>query len=144
MATKYNEIVETIDARSPAIADKYEYLGRVEAIPIFVDASAQLVDNGDTIEFTKALPSRTVAIAAVLEHDATNGLAASTTLTFKDSAGNALSAAIATSTDTNGIANVVPLGNTEVGGKAIVGLVGGADWADTVDLKGYILVQRNA
>jgi hypothetical protein len=144
MATKYNTIVETIDARSPAIADKYEYLGRLEWIPINVDASVQLVDSGDTIEFTKALPNRTVAVAAALEHNAANGLAASTTLQFKDSAGNVLSVAVATSTDTNGIANVVPLGNIDVSGKAIVGLVGGADWADTVDLVGYILVARNA
>jgi len=144
MATKYNSIVATIDARTPAIADKNDYLGAVKWIPINVDASEELVDNADTIEFSEPLPNRTVAVAAFLEHNATNGLAASTTLQFKDSAGNALSIAVATSTDTNGIANVVPLGNTDVGGKSIVGLVGGADWADTVDLKGFILVAMNA
>ena len=144
MATKYNTIVETIDARSPAIADKHEYLGRVEYIPIFVDASEQLVDSGDSIQFTKALPNRTVAIAAVLEHDGTNGLAASSTIQFKDSAGNALSVAVATSTDTTGVGRAIPLGNTDVSGKSIVGVVAGADWADTVDLKGYIIVARNA
>lgn len=144
MATVTSAIVDTIAARTPAIADKYEYLGRVEAIPIFIDASEKVPNNGDTIEFTVVLPNRTVAVAAAIEHDGTNGLAASSTLQFKDSAGNALSIAVATSTDTNGIANVVPLGNTDVGGKKIVGVVGGADWSDTVDLKGYILVQRNA
>lgn len=144
MATKYNDIVETIDARTPAIADKHEYMGNLRWIPINVDASEQLVDSGDTIEFTKALPNRTIAVAAVLEHNATNGLAASTTLQFKDSAGTALSVAVATSTDTNGIANVVPLGNADVSGKSINGLVAGADWADTVDLVGYILVAINA
>jgi hypothetical protein len=144
MATITNAIVDTIVARSPQIANQFEYLGRVEAIPIFIDASAKLVNSGDTIEFTLKLPTRTTAVAAVIEHDGTNGLAASSTLQFKDSAGNNLSVAVATSTDTAGIGNVVPLGNTEVGGKKIVGAVAGADWSDTVDLKGYILVQRNA
>jgi hypothetical protein len=144
MATIKNAIVTTIDARNPAIADKNEYLGSVKWIPIFIDASVALVNNADTITFTETLPVGAVAVAAALEHDGTNGLAASTTLQFKDSAGTALSIAVATSTDTNGIANVVPLGNSDVGGKAITGLVGGADWQDTVDLKGYILVALNA
>lgn len=144
MATKYNDIVETIDARTPAIADKHEAGGRLCWYPINVDASEQLVDDGDTIEFTKELPNRAVAVAAVIEHNATNGLAASTTLQFKTGSGDALSVAVATSTDTNGIANVIPLGNTDVSGEKIVGLVGGADWADTVDLVGYIVYVLNA
>lgn len=144
MATIKNAIVTTIDARNPAIADKNEYLGSLKWIPIFIDASVALVNNADTITFTETLPVGAVAVAAALEHDGTNGLAASTTLQFKDSDGTALSIAVATSADTSGIANVVPLGNSDVGGKTITGLVGGADWADTVDLKGYILVALNA
>ena len=144
MAEIKNAIVTTIDARNPAIADKKEYLGSVKYVPIFIDASVALVNNADTIKFTEALPIGAVAVAAVLDHDGTNGLASSTTLQFKDSAGNALSIAVATSTDTSGLANVVPLGNIDVGGKSIIGLVGGADWQDTVDLNGYIIVALDA
>ena len=144
MATIDNAIVTTIEARNPAIADKNEYMGSLKWIPIFIDASAALVNSGDTIDFTLALPTGAVAVAAVLDHDGTNGLASSTTLTFKDSSGTALSIAVATSTDTSGIANVIPLGNADVGGKSITGLVGGADWQDTVDLNGYIVVALNA
>jgi len=144
MATIKNAIVTTIDARNPAIADKNEYMGSVKWIPIFIDASAALVNNADTITFTETLPTGAVAVAAVIEHDGTNGLAASSTLQFKDSAGTALSVAVTTAVDTAGIADVIPLGNSDVGGKAITGLVGGADWSDSTDLLGYILVALNA
>jgi len=144
MATIKNAIVTTIDARNPAIADKNEYLGSLKWIPIFIDASVALVNNADTITFTKPLPTGAVAVAAVLEHNATNGLAASTTLTFTNSAGTALGDAVATSADTNGIGHVVPLDNIDVGGTYIIGTVGGADWADTVDLLGYIIVALDA
>jgi len=146
MATIDNAIVTTIEARNPAIADKNEYMGSLKWIPIFIDASVALVNDGDTIDFTLALPTGAVAVAAVLDYqDNTDGLGASTTLLFKDSSGTQLATeAVLTSDDLAGRSITVSLGNADVGGKSIVGLVGGADWDDDVDLKGFIIVALNA
>ena len=141
MATIKSDIVTAIDAANPAIADPEVYMGTSKIIPFFIDASEALVNSGDEIVITKALPPKTRAIALGLCHDGTNGLATSTTVAV--TAGTTVlttSATYATSTDTNGACNVLSLKNTDVGGAVITLTVGGADWSDTVDLYGWLMV----
>ena len=129
-----------VTALASGIQRKNDYRGNVQVIPIFVDASEALVNNGDTITLTEVLPPNTTALAIALNHDGSNGLAASTTLTPKSGTTSLVTTAIATSTDTNSQLLVHSLKNTDVGGTAIIATVGGADWSDTVDLYGFILV----
>lgn len=141
MATIKNAIVTTIDAGNPPIAEPEEYLGTLKTIPIFIDASAALVNDTDVLTLTKALPPKTRALGIALNHDGANGVAASTTLAL--TAGGTqltVTATIPTSADTNGTLLWYSLKNTDVSGLEIIGTVGGADWADTVDLYGYIVV----
>lgn len=141
MATIKTAIVTAIDAALPPIADKKDYLGEVRQIPIFVDASTALVNNADVITLTKPLPPNTRAISIALNHDGAAGLAASTTLAIT-AGGTVLTptATIPTSTDTNSAFIVYSLKNSDVSGKTIIATVGGDDWADTVDLYGYIML----
>lgn len=141
MATIKTAIVTAIDAANPPIADKMNYLGEVRQIPIFVDASVALVNSGDVIELTKALPPKTKAVSIALNHDGAAGLATASTLAIT-AGGTVLTptATIPTSADTDSAMLVYSLKDTEVSGKKIIATVGGADWVDTVDLYGYILV----
>lgn len=141
MATIKNAIVTAIDAALPPIADKADYLGEERQIPIFIDASVALVNNADVIQFTKPLPPNTRAVAIALNHNGANGVGASTTLAIT-AGGTVLTptATIPTSADTDSAMLVYSLKNTDVSGLTIIGTVGGADWADTVDMYGYITI----
>jgi len=136
MATIKNAIVTTLDA---GFVRKSEYRGNVQRIPIFIDASVALVNNADVITLTGVLPQNCKASAIALNHDGANGVAASTTLAIT-AGGTVLTptATIPTSADTNSTLITYSLKNTDVSGLTIIGTVGGADWADTVDLYGYI------
>lgn len=141
MATINNAIVATIDAASPPVVAKSEYRGNVQEIPIFIDASVALVNSGDVITFTKALPDNCNAVALHLGHDGTDGVAASSTLAIT-AGGTVLTptATIPTSTDTNSTFIEYNLKNSDVSGLVIIGTVGGADWDDTKDMYGYITI----
>jgi len=130
-----------VTSLATGIQRKSAYRGNVQYIPIFIDASAALVNNADVITFTEVLPPNTRAIEISLNHDGTNGVAASTTLAIT-AGGTVLTplATIPTSADTNSTMITYSLKNSDVGGSAIIGTVGGADWADTVDLYGHILI----
>ena len=141
MATIKNDIVTTIDAGNPPIVDPELYGGTLKAYPIFIDASEALVNDTDVITLTNKLPPKTRALGIALNHDGANGVAASTTLAV--SAGGTqltVTATIPTSADTNGTMLWYSLKNSDVSGESIIATVGGADWADTVDLYGYIVV----
>ena len=136
-----SDIITAIDAANPTIADPELYMGTAKIIPFFFDASELVPDSGDVLVFTKALPPKTRAIAIALCHDGSNGLAASTTIAI--TAGTTAlttTATYATSVDGNGACNVLSLKNTDVSGAVIKGTVGGADWQNTVDLYGWILL----
>lgn len=139
MATAKSDIVTAIDAANPAIINSGKYLGKVLRIPFFLDASALLLNNGDVVSLTKALPGGCYASAIGICTDGTNGVAASSTAAIKS--GTTVlttSATVTTATDTNGAFNVYALKHTDVSGTVITLTVGGADWSDTVDMYGYI------
>ena len=138
MATYVNPIVTTIASN---IVRKSDYRGNVQQIPIFIDASAALINNADVITLTSVLPQECRAVSLHLNHDGANGVAASTTLAVT-AGGTVLTptATIPTSGDTNSTFLEYCLKNTDVSGLTIIGTVGGADWADTVDMYGYITI----
>jgi|TARA_Y100000310_G_C20698563_1_gene827547 hypothetical protein len=138
MATYVNPIVTTIGSN---VVRKSDYRGNMQQIPIFIDASAALINNADVITLTSVLPQNCKAVAIALNHDGANGVAASTTLAVT-AGGTVLTptATIPTSADTNSTLIEYSLKNTDVSGLSIIGTVGGADWADTVDLYGYITI----
>ena len=141
MANINSDIITTIDASNPPIADKFNYLGPVTRIPFFIDASVSVPNDTDVITITKALPPKTRAVCLMLNHDGTNGVAASTTLAVK--AGTTVltpEATIPTSADTSSTFLTYCLKNTDVSGKKITLTVGGADWSDTVDMYGILML----
>ena len=139
MAIKKNAIVTTLTAEQGRVVRKSEYRGDLQHIPIFIDASVALVDSGDVIQFTLAMPANSRAVSLKLNHNGTNGVAASTTLAIT-AGGTVLTpdATIPTSADTNSTYLEYCLKNTDVSGLTIIGTVAGADWGDTVDLFGVI------
>jgi hypothetical protein len=147
MAKNVNtDIVATMAARNPAIADKNEYLGSVKRIPFFIKSSVALVNQTDTITFTDILPNGAKASALFLATSAQNGVNASSTLAVT-AGGTVLTvtSTIKTSLDgRDGIGHLYPLKHTDVGGKKIIGTVAGADWDDTTDLYGYVDIVLNA
>ena len=141
MANIKSDVVTAIDAANPAIAEPEVYMGTAKIIPFFFDASELLVNNTDVLIFSEVLPPKTRAIAIGLCHDGSNGLASSTTIAITaDTTSLTTTATYATSVDGNGACNVLSLKNTDVSGKVLKGTIGGADWQDTVDLYGWILL----
>jgi hypothetical protein len=144
MATKYNAIVADLMARTPVLANNNEYLSTMRMVPIFIDASVQLVNNTDVVYLTlpdHPLPAGTKAVAIALCTDGTDGAGANTTAAIK--AGSTVlttSATIGTLTDNNGELKVYSLQNIDVSGKSITLTVGGADWSDATDMFGYLLL----
>ena len=139
MANIKNAIVTTLDTAGVEVVRPSEYLGNVQRIPIYIDASAALVNNADVIYFTKPLPANSRALCIALNHDASDGVGASTTLAM--TAGGTqltVTSTIPTSADTNGTLLMYSLKNTDVSGLEIIGTVGGDDWDDDCDLYGYI------
>jgi hypothetical protein len=139
MATYKNPIVSTIEAGT--LARKSEYRGNPQIIPIFIDASVALINSGDVIELTATLPQKCKAVSLHLNHNGSNGVAAATTLAV--TAGGVVltpDATIPTSADTNSTYLEYCLMNSDVSGKKIIATVGGADWADTVDMYGYVKI----
>lgn len=139
MATIKNAIVTTID--SQPVVRKVDYRGNPQHIPIFIDASAALVNNADVLTLTSVLPANTKAVSISLNQNGANGVAASTTLAIT-AGGTVLtpSATIPTSANTASVLLEYSLKNTDVSGLTIIGTVGGADWSDTVDLIGFITI----
>ena len=139
MATIKNAIVTTID--SQPVVRKVDYRGNLQNIPIFIDASAALVNNADVLTLTSVLPANCKALSISLNHDSSDGVGASTTLAIT-AGGTVLTpaATIPTSADTNSTLIAYSLKNTDVSGLTIIGTVGGADWDDDTDLIGFITI----
>jgi len=133
-----NSPAVTALASAPVVA-KNTYRGNVQAIPFRIDNGESLINNGDTITFTKALPAGCKALGVSLF---SAGVASGATLTF--SAGSTtISTALAIGSAINGFFHFYEAGSDSVAcaGETIIGTVGGANWDDGAnDLWGAIYI----
>jgi len=142
MANINSPAVTAIAANNPPIVDKTAYLGTPKLIPFWIDNGVSLINNADTITFTKALPPDCYALGVYLK---SAGVGSGSTLTFKIGT-TSVTAALAVGSAIEGFYYFTTAGATTInaGGSVITGLVGTADWDDGAnDLWGHILLITN-
>ena len=142
MANINSPAVTAIGSNNPPIVDQNVYMGNPKLIPFWIDNGVSLINNADTITFTKPLPPGTKAIGVYVK---SAGVGSGSTLTFKIGS-TSVTAALAIGSAIDAFYHFTTAGATtlDASGSVITGTVGTADWDDGAnDLWGYILVVTN-
>ena len=145
MAALQTAAVIAIDAATPPIVSKVEYLGNVIYVPIEISTDA--ADGTHSVEFTKVLPPDTELLAIRLEHTAIGGTTSTLDIGYTGDADAIVDGADVSSAgvvDYPAEAGTTTAGAgapVAVGGKAIIGELKGTMSTDTIN--GYILLATN-